>query len=68
MPRGGTELKPGDRVVMFVTAEGIEQFESLAYQQRKEIINALGSHPFHVGLWRMHDCLADVIALGRQLA
>jgi trk system potassium uptake protein TrkA len=36
MPRGGTELKPGDRVVMFVTAEGIEQFESLLISKEKK--------------------------------
>jgi len=36
MPRGGTELKPGDRVVMFVTAEGIEQFESLLTSKEKK--------------------------------
>ena len=36
LPRGGTELKPGDRVVMFVTAEGIEQFESLLTSKEKK--------------------------------
>ena len=36
LPRGGTELKPGDRVVMFVTAEGIEQFESLLISKEKK--------------------------------
>ena len=36
MPRGGTELKPGDRVIMFVTAEGIEQFESLLISKEKK--------------------------------
>ncbi len=36
MPRGGLELKSGDRVVMFVMADGIEQFESLLRSKEKK--------------------------------
>ena len=35
MPRGGVELKSGDRVVMFVLADGVEQFESLLRSKEK---------------------------------
>ena len=35
MPRGGVELKAGDRVVMFVLADGVEQFESLLRSKEK---------------------------------
>jgi trk system potassium uptake protein TrkA len=36
MPRGGAEFKPGDRVIMFVTADGIEQFEHLLLSKEKK--------------------------------
>ncbi|MGC6535586.1 MAG: Trk system potassium transporter TrkA [Parvibaculales bacterium] len=36
MPRGGVELKSGDRVVMFVLADGIDQFESLLRSKDKK--------------------------------
>jgi trk system potassium uptake protein TrkA len=35
MPRGGLELKSGDHVVMFVLADGVEQFESLLRGKEK---------------------------------
>ena len=64
MPRGGTE-QAGDRVIMFVTADGIEQFESLL-TVRKEIINALGAILFTLGYG---GCMiADGAAVDCQLA
>ena len=36
MPRGGTELKSGDRLVMFVMGDSIEKFESLLLSKEKK--------------------------------
>jgi trk system potassium uptake protein TrkA len=36
MPRGGTEFKQGDRIIMFVTADGIEAFENLLLSKEKK--------------------------------
>ena len=36
MPRGGTELKSGDTIVMFVMADSIEKFESLLLSKEKK--------------------------------